>query len=229
MFRASIEVANGSAKTAKNADISRAHCPYIVLRRDRRQVATMNALTARPLLFMGTLFIAVAACSGVVESPDEGAGGQTEVAVCSSNVKWTELDKGSALMRPGGKCKACHEKNKNAPIYDVSGTVYPTLHEPDDCNGVASKMSSMGVPDVAVVITDGADRTLPPIPVNSAGNFYLPAAIPPYSVKVIVKGKENKMAMKAPHGDCNACHTQAGTTTVMGGPVAPGRVTLPPM
>jgi predicted CXXCH cytochrome family protein len=27
--------------------------------------------------------------------------------------------------------------------------------------------------------------------------------------------------------DCNACHTQAGTTTVAGGLKAPGRIVLP--
>ena len=41
------------------------------------------------------------------------------------------------------------------------------------------------------------------------------------------RGDCNAMDGDAPHGDCNACHTQMGTTTVAGGDPAPGRITVP--
>jgi len=165
--------------------------------------------------------MAAAACTGIVQSPDEGAGSSTGVAICSSNVFWKEMDKGSEAMHPGGKCINCHEKNVKSPLYAVAGTVYPTSHEPDDCNGVAGVTMDGGFPETAIVITDGAGRTLPAIPVNSVGNFTLLQVIKPFNVKIVSKGKESKMVMQAPHGDCNACHTQ------MGAEGAPGRIVVP--
>jgi hypothetical protein len=40
-------------------------------------------------------------------------------------------------------------------------------------------------------------------------------------------GRERAMIGAVPHGDCNACHTQTGTTTVTGGVKAPGRILIP--
>jgi hypothetical protein len=40
-------------------------------------------------------------------------------------------------------------------------------------------------------------------------------------VKVTYKGKESKMMMQAPSGDCNSCHTQNGEQG------AAGRIVLP--
>ena len=182
----------------------------------------MNSFTMRPILYTGTLFIALAACTGVVEAPDEGSDDST-VAVCSSAVYWKETDKASEAMNPGEKCTVCHEKNVKAPLLPVNGTVYPTLHEPDNCNGVASTVDDKGMVDVQVIITDRTQRTLPAIPVNSVGNFIRTGdpILAPFWVKVVSKGKENKMVMQAPHGDCNVCHTQ------MGDQGAPGRVHVP--
>jgi hypothetical protein len=164
----------------------------------------------------------VTSCTGIVEAPDEGAGSSTGVAVCSSNVYWKDMDKGSELMHPGGKCKACHDKDPMAPDLKVVGTVYPTMHEPDECNGVFGVIAEDGgLPEIAVVITDKTGRTLPGIPVNSVGNFQLRDVIAPFNVKVVSRGKENKMMMQAPHGDCNSCHTQTGVDG------APGRVVAP--
>jgi hypothetical protein len=67
------------------------------------RLPTMNSSTIRPLLVTGTFFIAVAACSGVVEAPDEGAGDSTGVAICSSNVFWKDKELGSEAMSPGGR------------------------------------------------------------------------------------------------------------------------------
>jgi hypothetical protein len=182
----------------------------------------------RPILYTGTLLMAASACTGVVAAPDEGAGSSTGVAVCSSNVYWKEMDTGSELMHPGGKCKTCHEMNLKAPLFKgVAGTVYPTSHEPDDCNGVAGVVMDGGLPDPVIIVTDRTGRTLPGIAVNSAGNFKVEGEIlMPFNVKVVYKGKENKMMMQAPHGDCNACHTQKGANT-QGGDSAPGRIIVP--
>jgi len=170
---------------------------------------------------MGALSMLAMACTGIVEAPDEGSGSSTGVAVCSSNAYWKDLDKASDLMRPGGKCNDCHDKNTKAPQYAVAGTVYPTAHEPDECNGVAGVIMDGGMAEISVVVTDRIGRTQPPIAVNSVGNFYLKELLMPFNVKVVSKGKENKMMMQAPHGDCNACHTQNGDQN------APGRITIP--
>jgi hypothetical protein len=165
--------------------------------------------------------MAAAACTGIVQSPDEGAG-SSSVAVCSSNAFWKDMDKGSEAMRPGGKCNGCHDKAPTSPNYTVAGTVYQTSHEPDDCNGVAGAIMDGGLYETAIVITDRQGRTLPPIPVNSVGNFkFETEIIMPFNVKVVSRGKENKMVMQAPHGDCNACHTQNGAEG------APGRIVAP--
>jgi hypothetical protein len=170
----------------------------------------------------------VTSCTGIVEAPDEGSGA-TSVAVCSSNVYWKDKDEGSEFMHPGGKCNTCHNTNPKSPNFVVAGTVYPTLHEPDECNGVVGGVvMDGGLPEIAVVITDRTGRTLPGIPVNKVGNFTFQSEIlMPFNVKVVSKGKENKMVMQAPHGDCNACHTQSGDNTQPGAQKAPGRVIAP--
>ena len=110
-----------------------------------------------------------------------------------------------------------------APNFPIAGTVYPTFHEPDECNGTnGAGMNEAGMHEVTVVITDGSGRSLPPLPVNSVGNFRFEVApIPPFKVKVVKGGKENKMTMSPPHGDCNLCHTQKGANE------APGRIIMP--
>ena len=177
----------------------------------------------RPILYTGALLMMMTACTGIVEAPDEGAGSSTGVAVCSSNVYWKDMDKGSELMHPGGKCNNCHNKNPKSPNFIIAGTVYPTSHEPDECNGVSGGVvMDGGMAEIAVVITDRTGRRLPEIPVNRVGNFTFPTEIlMPFYVKVVSHGRENKMTMQAPHGDCNSCHTQTGAEG------APGRITAP--
>jgi hypothetical protein len=178
----------------------------------------------RPILFTGTLLIAAAACTGIVEAPDEGSGA-TISAQCTSQTYWRDKDMGSEFMHPGGACNECHNKpeNINSPDFFIAGTVYQTLHEPDECNGVDGVgMSEGGVTEVGIVVTDGEGRSLPALPVNRVGNFRFELkVIPPFKVKVVKNGKENKMTMSPPHGDCNACHTQAGANS------APGRIVIP--
>jgi hypothetical protein len=117
-------------------------------------------------------------------------------------------------MQPGVACIACHSKGEG-PLFALGGTVYPTAHEPDNCNG--GSVASMS----RVVITgaDGQTVTLTP---NMSGNFsYSGALVKPYKAKVTYMGRERAMIAAQTSGDCNACHTE------MGAMMAPGRIMLP--
>jgi len=135
--------------------------------------------------------------------------------VCTSMKNWTKGNQESPLMRPGGACIACHSKGEG-PSFAVSGTVFPTPHEPDDCNGVTSAAGAQ------VVVTE-ANGTAHTLKVNDAGNFFLevPSFAYPYQAKVVYQGRERVMVEAQTSGDCNACHTEAGTQK------APGRIFLP--
>ena len=124
-------------------------------------------------------------------------------------------------MMPGSACRSCDAVGGKASgkSWDISGTVYATAHEPDDCNGSSAS-------GVTVVITDknGGVTTLP---VNSVGNFWHNdllgfAAIPKlYTAKVVSGGKTREMIGAQTDGDCNKCHTESGTS------LAPGRIMFP--
>lgn len=126
---------------------------------------------------------------------------------CTSNMKWTGGN--GATMRPGEACLNCH-----AGKFSVAGTVYPTVHEMDDCYGVN------GARGVTVVITDkkGMSFTLNP---NNVGNFTLLNSIAlPYQAKVVQAGKTRSMMTPQMDGNCNSCHSEAGYC-------APGRIMIP--
>lgn len=146
---------------------------------------------------------------------DGGVGGGNPYAtptVCTSNTTWNQGNQGSSRMRPGGACITCHTM-RGGPAYTVAGTVYPTAHEPNDCNGVN------GV--VTVVVTD-ANGVVTNLTVNNVGNFSSRAKIAaPFHVKVTNGAKERVMATALTAGDCNSCHTLAGVNG------APGRVMAP--
>jgi hypothetical protein len=150
--------------------------------------------------------------------------------VCSSDVYWTGGDEESSLMHPGRTCISCHsmpdpedgEAEDYGPLLVLAGTVYPTAHEPDDCNGIDGPALAETWVEVQ---SDNGDTVQ--LSVNAAGNFLIDeddietGFPPPYRVKVVSAGVERAMADPAPHGDCNACHTQDGTQD------APGRILLP--
>lgn len=141
---------------------------------------------------------------------------------CTSNVQWTRRDRGSSLMHPGGACIECHDKHLDAPSFTIGGTVFPTGHEPTDCNGVDGTKTA-----AKVIITDANGKSLS-LSVNAAGNFYTtkPVALP-YRAKVIVGDQEREMDVEQKSGDCNGCHTQQGTNNQGGDEKAPGRIILP--
>ncbi len=145
-------------------------------------------------------------CGGV----DGGAGYGTP-SVCTSGTTYTRGH--NTQMRPGGACISCHASDEG-PSYGIAGTVYPTAHEPDDCNGASD-------PDLRVVITDANGQSFS-LTVNAAGNFVYPRSVAtPYTAKVVSGAKTRAMASAQTEGDCNTCHTEQGTSK------APGRIMAP--
>ena len=132
--------------------------------------------------------------------------------VCTSGLTYSSADGASALMHPGKKCLACHAQT-GAPSYEIAGTVYPTIHEPDDCLG-------SNVTGMKVVIVDAAGVTHT-MPVNASGNFYRVTSIPmPYTAMVVNGTQTRAMKNAQTDGDCNNCHTEQGARS-------PGRIMAP--
>ncbi len=185
--------------------------------------------TARPMPLSGPLPAAQVAVveAWVQAGMPEGRCGTTDAGnefstpvQCSSGTTWTSGDRGSSLMNPGKACISCHsavnaeEGEEEAPA-GIGGTVYPTAHEPDLCNGL---------PGGAVVVLRGANGVEFRLPVNAAGNFYLyetAALVRPFTARVESQGRVRRMQTPQTSGDCNSCHTEAGTQG------APGRVLAP--
>jgi hypothetical protein len=59
-------------------------------------------------------------------------------ATCTSGKTWTLGDRGSSLMHPGDTCITCHTAN-GGPDFTIAGTVFPSGHEPTNCNGAAGE------------------------------------------------------------------------------------------
>jgi mono/diheme cytochrome c family protein len=88
---------------------------------------------------------------------DAGTNPYASAPICTSGKLWTSGNNGS--MRPGEACQACHQV-QGGPGYTVAGTVYPTAHEPKDCNGAPGPMTVVVTDKNAKVvnITTNADR-----------------------------------------------------------------------
>lgn len=98
----------------------------------------------------------------------------------------------------------------------MAGTIYPGRHDADDCNGV----DGLGIA-VAFFADDGSEIA-PRLQLNNVGNFFGTRTMPArYRVKVISQGRESTMQEPVTNGDCNFCHTAAGTLG------ASGRLTKP--
>lgn len=138
------------------------------------------------------------------------------LAGCTSGKAWTMGNTPSPLMHPGAACNACHQV-MGGPNLMIAGTVFPSLHEPDDCNG------SVTPPALTVTVTDSKARSVS-IPVNAAGNFELDHGAkltPPYKASISDGAKTRSMMGTVTSGDCNSCHTTAGLNG------APGRIEAP--
>ena len=68
-------------------------------------------------------------------------------------------------MNPGMPCIQCHASDEG-PRFSIAGTVYPTIAEPDLCNGAASSSGAQ------VVIT-GADGRLLTLSPQWRGQLFL--------------------------------------------------------
>jgi hypothetical protein len=138
--------------------------------------------------------------------------------VCTSGANWTRGNHGSVQMHPGDACITCHATSGGeAPTFTAAGTVFPSGHEPNDCNGLDP--TSIGL---EVVLTDANGKDIP-VSVNSVGNFYYTGALAiPFTARLTENdGKVRAMATPQTSGDCNSCHTQTGANG------APGRITAP--
>ena len=157
-------------------------------------------------------------CGGADSGVTVGPSPYDTPPVCTSNRFWTLGDQKSPLMHPGGACVSCHSMSDGPPMA-LGGTVFPTAHEPIDCNGTSAGGTAV------VQITDAAGRVFT-LPVNQAGNFHIlaggsPAITMPFRAKIIAHGKERVMSAAQSTGDCNSCHTEAGANG------APGRIMAP--
>lgn len=154
-----------------------------------------------------------ASCTTGSGSPNAGGNPYGTPLVCTSGKMWTRGDDESHEMHPGRACITCHSI-KGGPTYSVAGTVYPSAHEPNDCNGAVPS-------DTSVVVTD-KNGVVTTVRVNAVGNFELKTRIAaPFRVKVTSGGKERAMNGSLTAGDCNTCHTQDGVNG------APGRIMAP--
>ena len=132
-------------------------------------------------------------------------------SVCTSAVRWNGRE--SATMRPGQACISCHTSQPGAPQFAIAGTVYPTAHEPDLCNGSSAAAT--------IEITD-KNGVVHKLTANTVGNFDLTTKVAlPYKATVTFQGRTRTMASAQTSGDCNTCHTESGTSG------APGRIMLP--
>lgn len=149
---------------------------------------------------------------------------------CVTGTRWTLGNEGDPMMNPGQACVACHLREREGPTL-IGGTVYAQPLQEDNCFGVRGTAST-ATGSAYVEATDAAGLTFR-MAINQAGNFYYNSrtrvTFPLRHVTVVApSGQRNAMDGDAPHGDCNACHTRAGTTTVAGGDPAPGRILLAP-
>ena len=117
-------------------------------------------------------------------------------------------------MHPGVACIACHYSMGEGAAYSIAGTVYPSAHEPDDCNSLLPAGAK-----VVVTPATGAAFTITPNAVGNFGSYTVPT--PPWHVSVTYGGRTRSMVAAVTNGDCNTCHTQSGASG------APGRILLP--
>jgi len=148
---------------------------------------------------------------GTCGAGDGGGNPYNTPLTCTSRTYWH--GDSSPVMAPGRACISCHTRSGGeAPRFAIAGTVYPTAHEPNDCNGA---------PGVSVVITDVHGQSFS-ISTNGAGNFFSAGAVAtPFTAKVVSNGRERVMSTPQTSGDCNSCHSQPPLNG------APGRIMAP--
>jgi hypothetical protein len=135
-------------------------------------------------------------------------------AQCASGQTWKLGDQPTQVMYPGTSCNTCHAQ-RGIFTFAIAGTVYTASHQSDNCFGIAG---------VSVVITDANDASITLVS-DVSGNFLVEPAeanvAVPYTASVVTDGGVAAMLESQTNGDCNSCHTQAGTNG------APGRIVTP--
>ena len=175
-----------------------------------RMQSTTSPMPPPPSTAATTAEIGVIAAWVGAGTPSGGGCGP----ICTSGKTWTGGNEGSPLMNPGMACNQCHGSDEG-PRFSIAGTIYPTVHEPDRCDGASAASGAQ----VMITGADGRTLTLSP---NAAGNFYSTMAVAaPYRAKVVSATGERAMTAQQTSGDCNGCHTQVGASG------APGRIMLP--
>lgn len=135
--------------------------------------------------------------------------------VCTSGVT-ADPEVYGPTMRPGKACISCHTL-QSGPALAAGGTVFPSLFEPDDCNG--SNAGTAAPMKVLIIDANGAMKTHS---VNSAGNFFTAVDFPKPYKAIVVRGNQiREMKHTQTDGDCNGCHTERGKNG------APGRIMAP--
>lgn len=141
-------------------------------------------------------------------------------ATCSSKNYWLLGDHDSPDMHPGRACIQCHTDRREGPSLKIAGTVYPSVHEPDDCNSGGDDDPTLAV--VEIIDANGKSTNFTP---RASGNFSdwrkTTSITFPIRARVHYKDKTRVMATAVTTGDCNSCHTQYGAEN------APGRIVLP--
>jgi hypothetical protein len=137
---------------------------------------------------------------------------------------------GSVNMAPGDACISCHAghdfENQNPfsglerldQVYDVMGTVFPSLHEENLCASGAADGGTL------VQIFDATGNLAITAPVNAGGNFYGSAdggLRLPFTARIVRGAQTSAMIGGQTNGDCNICHTPLGEQG------APGRIVAP--
>lgn len=126
-------------------------------------------------------------------------------------------------MTPGQACNACHAytnaggDGNEAPIYAFAGTVYTAHHEPDNCVGGTN---GGGSAEIEIVSATGQRFTAP---ILDSGNFMLETheITYPITARITYQGRTRWMIEPQMSGDCNTCHSEAGSEG------ASGRIRLP--
>lgn len=157
--------------------------------------------------------------AGMPEGSCEGVGGGGPIMLtCTSNQRWPLGNEESPDMRPGLACIDCHLSGvagEKGPDFLFAGTVFPGLHDEDDCFGSTSTGTT-------VVVTDAVGRVFE-VAVRPRGNFYQEPQAATFPIRAEVRRDGKVLAMKDPvqSGDCNTCHTAEGKDG------APGRILAP--
>lgn len=139
---------------------------------------------------------------------------------CTSDQYWLDGDTRSEMMHPGRACIDCHTTGvglfnlRHGPAFTFAGTIFPSAHEPDDCNGAPGSGVS--------IIVKGANGQAVSVSPNTVGNFRSTTRVTsPYTVEVHYQGRVRVMTTPQTNGDCNSCHSERGANG------APGRIALP--